>query len=563
MNDTHVTTYAIGSGGMRVSEAHATQVAGSDRAMRAERSRSLAGRLARRPILPVLVVAVLTIVGTALRLAVAREAVFGDELSSFWIVSTHGLGGVISVVHSNAEITPPLYFILSWLTTRIDATPELLRAPSLLAGVAAIPLTFLLGLRAVGLRAALVAAALTALAPFMIFYSAEGRAYGVVIVLALLSTLAMLAAIEDGRARWWVAYGACSCAAVYTHYTVVFALAAQLLWLIWSHPEARKPALLANAGAIVAFLPWLSGVINDFTSPTTDILSALQPLNAHSVRVALEHWSIGYPYAFSTTQLRDLPGVPALVLLALGLAVAVTGVLAQRPREHLRFRLGRLDRRLVLILVLAIATPVGEALVSAVGTNLFGTRNLAVSWPAFAVSLAALLVAAGRRLGLVAAMLVIGAFALGAVKMLEPRFQRPDSEAVATVIDRHAASGDVVVDAVVFGVSPGPLSGLDVALDRPHRVFRIGAPQQRDRPFGADDRIIPAREVLRRAGAAARRQRLFVVLPDPGTRAGLSAIAAELADELPTGYRHAETRRYPGVIGLALLVYADRASSRG
>jgi uncharacterized membrane protein len=290
VTDTHVTTYALGSWGMRVSEAHATQVAGPGRAIRADRGRTLAGRLARLPVLPVLVVAVLAIVGTALRLAVARDAVFGDELSTFWIVSTHGLGGVVSVVHSNAEITPPLYFILSWLTTRIETTPELLRAPSLLAGVAAIPLTFLLGLRTVGLRAGLFAAALTALAPFMIFYSAEGRAYGVVIVLALLSTLAMLAAIEDGRARWWVAYGACSCMAVYTHYTVVFLLGAQLLWLIWSHPEARRPALFANAGAIVAFLPWLSGVINDFTSPTTDILSALQPLNAHSVRVALEHW---------------------------------------------------------------------------------------------------------------------------------------------------------------------------------------------------------------------------------------------------------------------------------
>jgi Dolichyl-phosphate-mannose-protein mannosyltransferase len=554
---------AIGSRTMRVSEAHATEVAGSARAIRADASRSLARRLPGDPALPVLVVATLTIVGTALRLVVAREAVFGDELSTFWIVTTHGLDGVVSVVHGNAEITPPLYFILSWLTTRIDTAPELLRAPSLLAGAAAIPLTFLLGLRTVGLRAALVAAALAALAPFMIFYSAEGRAYEVVIILALLSTLAMLAAIEDGRARWWVAYGACSCAAVYTHYTVVFALGAQLLWLIWAHPEARKPALLANAGAIVAFLPWLSGVINDFRSPTTDILSALQPLNAHSVRVALEHWSIGYPYAFSTTQLRELPGVAALVLLALGLAVAVTGLVAHELRERPRLRLARFDQRLVLILLLAIATPLGELLVSAVGTNLFGTRNLAVSWPAFALSLAAFVVAAGRWVGLVAAALVIGAFAIGAAKMLEPRFQRPDTEAVASFIDRYAAPGDVVIDGVIFGVSPGPLSGLDVALDRRHRIFRIGAPQQRDRPFGADDRIIPPHEVVRRAGGAARGQRVFMLLRDPGTRAGLLAIAAPLADQLPTGYRRAETRTYRGIIGLALLVYADRASLRG
>ena len=33
---------------------------------------------------------------------------------------------------------------------------------------------------------------------------------------------------------------------------LVFALGAQLLWLMWAHPEARKPALLANAGAVVS-----------------------------------------------------------------------------------------------------------------------------------------------------------------------------------------------------------------------------------------------------------------------------------------------------------------------
>ena len=103
----------------------------------------------------------------------------------------------------------------------------------------------------------MVAAALTALAPFMIFYSAEARAYSPAIALVLLSSLALLTAVRDPRARWWVAYGAASCAAVYTHYTSLFPLAAQLLWVLWAHPGARKAALLANAGAALAFLPWL------------------------------------------------------------------------------------------------------------------------------------------------------------------------------------------------------------------------------------------------------------------------------------------------------------------
>ena len=68
-----------------------------------------------------------------------------DELSTHWIVSRNDLWGVISTVHTDAEITPPLSFVASWLTTRIDFAPEFLRAPSLIAGAATIPLVYLLG----------------------------------------------------------------------------------------------------------------------------------------------------------------------------------------------------------------------------------------------------------------------------------------------------------------------------------------------------------------------------------------------------------------------------------
>ena len=78
-----------------------------------------------------------------------------------------------------------------------------------------------------------------------------------------------------------------SCAAVYTHYTAVFVLGAQLLWLLWAHPEARRPALLANLGAALAFLPWISGLIADLNSPTTKILGALQPFDPPQPRRSL------------------------------------------------------------------------------------------------------------------------------------------------------------------------------------------------------------------------------------------------------------------------------------
>ena len=182
-----------------------------------------------RLLAPLLVVA-LTVVGAVVRLLVLHDSLFADELSTYWVVSGRSFGGVISTVHTDAEITPPLFFALSWLTTRIEFTAEMLRLPSYVAGVATIPLVYLIGARTVGRWAATVGTAHPA-APFMIYYSTEARGYALMIGLAVLSTLAMLIAIDGGKARWWVLYAASSCGAMYSHYTAVFFLAAQFAWL--------------------------------------------------------------------------------------------------------------------------------------------------------------------------------------------------------------------------------------------------------------------------------------------------------------------------------------------
>jgi mannosyltransferase len=517
-------------------------------------------RLAAWWALPTLIVACLTAVGIAVRVVMVQDSLFADELSTYWIVSTNGLGGVISTVHTDAEITPPLYFVLAWLSTRLDLTAELLRAPSFLAGAAAIPLTYRLGLRTVGRPAALVATAITALSPFMIFYSTEARGYELMVVLVMLSTLAMLSAVEDGRARWWIAYAACSSAAVYTHYTAVFALGAQLLWVLWAHPNARRAALLANVGAAVAFLPWLGGLIADLNSPTTKLLGELEPFNLNTIRASLEHWSIGYPFAFQNTALRELPGVVALGLLALGVGAALLGAGTRLTRGRWRPSQGRANRGVVLIIALALAAPVGEAVVSAFGNDVFGTRSLAVSWPAFAILLATLLVAARGPLRIVCVALVLAGFGIAAAKMTQARFQRPDYHAVAEFIDQHASRGDVVIDVAVL--SPGPLTGLDAVLDQPPRIFRVGVPQERDHPFTVFDPVESAAKVTSRAAAAAHGRHIFVVtqrIPAgiPG-RPTYQEQARAVTAALPRAYRQVRERSYTGILTLTVDAFARK-----
>jgi Dolichyl-phosphate-mannose-protein mannosyltransferase len=496
-----------------------------------------------------LIVAALTAVGVALRLAVVQQSLYADELSTRFMVAGHGLGDVISVVHTDAEITPPLYFVASWLTTRIDFTPELLRAPSLLAGAAAIPLIYLLGVRTVGSRAALTAAALTTFSPFMIFYSTEARGYELMIVLVLGSTLCLLTAVERGGVGWWAAYAGLASAAVYTHYTSVFALAGQLCWLLVAHPEARRAGLVASGAAALGFLPWLSGLKIDLQSRTTDILSALQPFTPGFVRSSLVHWAIGYPELRPSTRVGALPGTPAIVALLLAVSLACAGIVAAGMRGRIRLP----DRRVALVIVLAVSVPAGEALVSAVSSNLFGTRNLAAAWPAFALCLAALLVAGGPRLGIAAAALAVGAFAVGGIRMLNQDFARPQSDAAVAFVDRTARPDDVVIDGV--SIAPGGVpTGIDIAFAGRRHVYPLGRPEVRYDPF----RILapPPRtaDVVRRAATAVPGGRLFMLLAPAGPLTG-EAIAA-----VPAGYRRVAARTLPGINPIEILVFEPQTA---
>ncbi len=497
------------------------------------------------------VVIALTVVGIVIRAAVANQSIFADELSTYWISATHSLGGVISLMYGtphiqHAEITPPLYFLAAWLTTRVSHSVLWLRMPSLIAGAITIPLVYVLGKRLLGRPTALVATALTAFSPFMIYYSGEARSYALMMALLLGSTLSMLLAVDTRRARWWVVYAACSWGAFLTHYTSAFILAPQFVWLLWAHPEARRRALIANVGAAAAVLPWLPGLAQDFRSPTLNILSALSPFTPHEIWLIVQHWTIGYPYEFGGG-LSKLPGTAALILLAASVIVAVAGVAVRAGAGSLRVRAAELDRRLLLTLLLAAAVPVGEAIVSATGDHIFGVRNLAASWPFLGLSFAALLMASGQRTRLVASGLAIVAFAWGAVTILTPRFDRPNYQAAADYIASHVRPGDVVLDET-GALSPGPLTALDVSLHSPVRVIRAAAPAERGHPFNFLDRIVPVQEGIQAAIIQAHGHRVFVIWNN--FRTDISQLAQRVAAGLgtvPAPYRVAEQHTWTGI----------------
>jgi hypothetical protein len=421
------------------------------------------------------VLAAITLVGLLLRLRSIGNSLFGDELSTYSIVTTHSPGGIIRTLDGHSvDLTPPLYFVLAWLAERLGNSPELLRLPALISGTATIPLTFLVGRRTVGRSAGMVGALLVALSPFLIFYSTEARAYALVTCLVLASTLALLEAVESNRIGWWAMYAFLACAAMYTHYTAAFALGAQFLWALAVHPQRVRGLLAASLAAAIGFAPWLPALVRNTHSFGTKVFQILDPFGIHSVAHDLAHWAVGHPYI----ELSSEPGTVAIVLILVGVGAACLLRLRQVQKTGLRREWPEQSSAWLLLAVLALSLPVGMAIYSIFRDSVWDLRNLITSWPGWALVLGAILTSPRRPVQYAVIGLVAVGFALGAARLLRSRYERPDYAAAAHYVLAHGGRSDPV--AIIPTPSPGPYSAMDAAFayqGEPGRpLLRVGSP---------------------------------------------------------------------------------------
>lgn len=156
----------------------------------------------------------------------------------------------------------PLYHAAAWVAVRLEPSVAALRAPSALAGVAAVPVAGLLASRLFGSATGRLTALLLAASPFHVWYSQEGRGYALLVLFAAASGLVFLRLLQEPR-RW---RGALGCAALVagglaSNLTFVFLLAAfGLTVLVWAPPRrGRDWAIWAVAlgGGVALAAPWL------------------------------------------------------------------------------------------------------------------------------------------------------------------------------------------------------------------------------------------------------------------------------------------------------------------
>src|SRR3977135_3332065 len=109
----------------------------------------------------------IVVLGAAIPLSTLDQQSFWLDEATTWGVVSHGLGHVLSTA-PKTESTPPLYYVLVWLLSRVFGTGDVgPRACSALCGTLTIPIMWALGRRLASERIGLVAALLTAVNPLL------------------------------------------------------------------------------------------------------------------------------------------------------------------------------------------------------------------------------------------------------------------------------------------------------------------------------------------------------------------------------------------------------------
>ena len=488
-------------------------------------------RLERAQAVDLAVVGGLALLSLALRLPLMRDSLLGDELIMYGIVHDRALGDVLSVVR-DTEKTPPLHFALAWATAHIGDPTWSVRLPSLLSGIALVPLGYTLGLRTAGRAAGLVAAAILALQPYSMFYATEARAYAFVALLAGLSTLCLLRALDTRSRWWWAAYALAVLGVAYTHYIGIFVLAAQAGWAFWVHRDRLRELVTVHALIVLAYIPWIPSYLvqQGHSADEARRIAVLAPPSVEYFARANAQVTFGQPFA----TLRDVPGRAAAVLAVLVLAAAL---LAAGVRAWRRDPPGA---RMVLVILLAVATPLGIAALSLPGDRSFLLpRNLIASLPALAVLIGWLLVALRSRLAVAATAAFLLVLAVGASQALDRGHRRSPYRDAAHLIDAWARPGDPVIQGSFLPVKGSLATGLKVNFARPHPLHPAG---------GASEAA--AWERGRRTG------RVYMVVPLPGAfkrvRHSGRLAGPEQAFELR------RERRYSGLEDILVGEYAPR-----
>src|SRR5215212_10296641 len=202
----------------------------------------------------------LFVVGLVLRLyGLGSESLWYDEL---WAVRIARMEPLEIMRASLGDNNPPLYYlILHYWMLLVGHSEVAIRLPSAIAGALAVPLIYGIGSLLFSRAAGLMAALILSLSAYQIRYAQEGRAYALLVFLALASFYFLERLLTDGnRSRLVTAgYVVSTTLLMYTHVYGILLVAAQGVYLLATRQALRK--WLLPTGLVAVFFVLYSGSV--------------------------------------------------------------------------------------------------------------------------------------------------------------------------------------------------------------------------------------------------------------------------------------------------------------
>lgn len=445
------------------------------------------------------------LVATVLRLyRLDWQSVWGDEaLTVLHYTAGSSMGEAWQRIWTSGG-HPPLYFLTVFHWFKLGQSEFMLRFPSLVFGVASVPLMYALVNRLYGHQLAGISAFVIALSPIHIWYSQEARMYALQILLLLASTFFLLRAAREPRPRHYVLFASFSVMALYTHMASALFIAGQALFILLTQVRSRR-ALAVWIGYFlvigIAFVPWLTAFVADnaadggsiavgYASRQSSILDAVY---------AFYTFSVGYSFGPSVEELHELDARrvlstywPSIVISAL-----TFGILALLGLR----RAVKSSRTAFVLIFTLLGVP---ALLAVAGSMLPGfplnPRYILPAvipyWILLALGLQSCL---HRQIRSIAAMVVLITGISLCGHYVSPRYMKQDMRSAVGVVNRQAHEGDVVI------ISSIELGGPFLYYWKRHNVPYFGYPPTP----GVVDRARLDRDL---EDVAARKNRVWLIL---------------------------------------------------
>ena len=348
-----------------------------------------------------------------------------------------------------SESNPPLYYVLAWGWAKVFGIGEFaMRSLSALFGVAMIPVAYLAGRELAGRRVGLIASAIFAVNPMLIWYSQEARGYATLVFFATLSLLFFARALRTRARRDLALWAVSSALALCSHYFAFFAVAVEAIWLLvsfrssWRLVAAPVVAVAAVGLALVPLIrtqanPAHLGWIHHLRLTGRIIESVVAFLIGETGRVISEPPRSGYAL------------IPALLIGGAFLLLAL--------------RTTRRERRgAAVVLAIAAAVWLLPLAAAVTGSDYIEPRNLLPALVPLGIAASIGFGASGaRRLGAVLALALCAYWmAFDVLVTQSPSLQKPDFRAMVGRIGPPRAPRAIVtwkdgVDTVDFYLADG------------------------------------------------------------------------------------------------------------